>query len=406
VSMRWLIGLAANSRGDKVAAALIETKGVGIDQEVRPIRVLRQSYPRDVRDGLAQIRASRTADLRQLTILHRVLGESYAAIAEQLAAEAGFPLQRVLGLGLEPQTMWREVEGRYPSMLPLGLAAAVAERTGITTLSSFAARDLAVGGQGTGITDLADFVFYRTGGENRLIVHLGEVARLVLLPASGRPREIRGFEAGPCNILLDGFIASVSKGKESFDPGGRYAVQGKCHDGLLARWLSHPYYARRPPKSVPRADFGREFVEQALQLARQEEISIHDVLCTATHLVARGVTDAVSRLVAGPLARVRVLIGGGGARNGFLLHLIQHGLADFPLESLERPGFPADGHRALAAALLAALTLDGVAANVPGSTGARAGRVLGSMTPGSPANWARCIAWMAGQMTQDLAQAG
>jgi len=406
VTMRWLMGLAANSRGDKVAAALIETKGLGIDLEIRPIRVLRQSYPRDVRDVLAQIRANRTADLRQLTILHRVIGESFAAIAQQLAAEAGFPLQRILCLGLETQTMWREVEGRYPSILPLGLAAAVAEQTGVTTVSSFAARDLAAGGQGTGITDLADFIFYRQSGENQLIIHLGEVVRLVLLPASARPRDIRGFEAGPCNILLDGLIASVTKGKESFDPGGRYAVQGKCDDSLLARWLGHPHYAKRPPKSVPRPDFGREFVEQALQLARQEQISIHDVLCTATHLVARGVTDAVNRFVAGPLHPVRVLVGGGGARNGFLLHLIQQGLVDRPLESLERSGFPADGHQALAAALLAALALDGVAANLPGSTGARAGRVLGSITPGSPANWARCIAWMAGQMTQDLALAG
>jgi anhydro-N-acetylmuramic acid kinase len=406
VTLRWLIGLAANSRGDKVAAALIETKGAGIEQEVRPVWVLRQPYPRDVRDGLAQICASRTADLKQVTVLHRVLGESYAAVAHQIATEAGLPLSRIFCLGLEPQIMWREVEGRYPSILPLGMAAAVAEQTGITTLGSFAARDLVAGGQGTGVTDLADFVFYRTSGENRLIIHLGEVVRLVLLPANGRPRDIRGFEAGPCNILLDGLIASVTKGKESFDPGGRYAVQGKCHDGLLGRWLSHPYYARRPPKSVPRADFGREFVEQALQLARQEQISIHDVLCTATHLVARGVTDAVSRFLAGPFPHIHVLVGGGGARNGFLLHLIQQGLVDLPLESLGQSGFPADGHRALATALLAALALDGVAANLPGSTGARSGRVLGSITPGSPANWARCIAWMAGQMTQDLAQAG
>lgn len=403
---RWLIGLAANSRGDKVAAALIETKGVGIEQKVRPVRVLRQSYPRDVRDSLAQLRADRMADLRQLAILHRVIGESYAAIAQQLAAEAGFPLQRILCLGLEPQAIWREVEGRYPSVLSLGMAAAVAEQTGVTTVTHFAARDLAAGGQGTGISDLADFVFYGRSGENRLIIHLGEVVRLVLLPASARPRDVRGFEAGPCNILLDGLIAAVTNGKEAFDPGGRYAVQGKCHDGLLARWLAHPYHARRPPKSLPRSEFGREFVDQALQLARQEQISIHDVLCSATHLVARGVTAAVTRFVGAALRPGRILVGGGGARNGFLLHLIQQGLAHLPLESLEQPGFPADGHRALATALLAALTLDGVAANLPGSTGARAGRVLGSIIPGSPASWAACISWMAGQMSQDLARAG
>jgi hypothetical protein len=30
-------------------------------------------------------------------------------------------------------------------------------------------------------------------------------------------------------------------------------------------------------------------------------------------------------------------------------------------------------------------------------TGTAGTRLLGSLTPGLPANWARCVAWMAGQ---------
>ena len=49
----------------------------------------------------------------------------------------------------------------------------------------------------------------------------------------------------------------------------------------------------------------------------------------------------------------------------------------------------------MAFGMLAALTLDGVPANAPSATGASGARLLGSLTPGSPANWARCLAWMA-----------
>ena len=38
-----------------------------------------------------------------------------------------------------------------------------------------------------------------------------------------------------------------------------------------------------------------------------------------------------------------------------------------------------------------------VAGNVPSATGAVGGRLLGSITPGSTANWARCLSWMAAQ---------
>jgi hypothetical protein len=46
---------------------------------------------------------------------------------------------------------------------------------------------------------------------------------------------------------------------------------------------------------------------------------------------------------------------------------------------------------------LALLTMDGVPANLPSVTGASGPRLLGQFTPGSSANWARCLAWMARQ---------
>jgi 1,6-anhydro-N-acetylmuramate kinase len=70
-----------------------------------------------------------------------------------------------------------------------------------------------------------------------------------------------------------------------------------------------------------------------------------------------------------------------------------------PLERTDRAGVPAEVRKALAVGLLAALAVDGVPASVPSATGAAGSRLLGSVTPRSPANWARCLAWMAAQVT-------
>src|SRR5262249_13725134 len=153
-------------------------------------------------------------------------------------------------------------EGRFPSTLSLGMAAVVAERTGVTTVSDFRARDVAAGGQGVPLAAIVDHLMLRHPGENRLLLHLGGLARGVYLPASGRLQDVVGFEVGPCNVLLDALMRHLTSGRENFDPGGKHAVQGRCIDVLLQRWLAHPALQRRPPRSLPRHIFGSAFASQ------------------------------------------------------------------------------------------------------------------------------------------------
>ena len=74
-----------------------------------------------------------------------------------------------------------------------------------------------------------------------------------------------------------------------------------------------------------------------------------------------------------------------------------------PLELIDQYGVPSGARKAAAFAGLAALTLDGVPANLTTATGAGSSRLLGSLTPGSPPNWARCLAWMGSLAAPPLA---
>jgi anhydro-N-acetylmuramic acid kinase len=397
MTTRWTIGLASGSSADSVDATLLETEGVGLELQARPVCSLSQAYPRDLRDLLLRLGSPGIQEVKQICLLHRLLGETFATAARQVADRASFSLQRVQAIGCPGHTVWHEPDGRFPSTLCLGMSAVVAERTGVTTVGDFHARDLAAGGQGVPLGALVDYLLFRHSQESRVLLHLGGIARLVHLPAGGRLAEVVGFEVGPCNLLLDGLMRQVTGGREGFDPGGKHAVQGRCIEPLLQRWLGHPYLQRRPPKSLPRHGLAEDFILQGVQLARQMSWPLHDVLCTATHFVARSIAHSLRRFVPESRGPVQVLLSGGGVRNGLLWRLLEQDLAGLTLSRTDQVGIPADLRESLTFGVLALLTMDGVPAGMPSATGAAGARLLGSLTPGSSSHWARCLAWMATQ---------
>jgi anhydro-N-acetylmuramic acid kinase len=400
---RWIIGLTSGSSADGVDAALLEIAGVGLNLKVRLAQAVHQPYGAELREMIVNASGPGPSNAEQISLLHRLLGETYAAAARQVADRASFTLHKTQCIGCAGHTLRHDPGGRFPSTFAAGMAAVVAERTGITTVHDFRSRDVAAGGQGAPLFAIADHLLFHHPQENRVLLHLGGLARLVYLPTRGRIQDIRGFEPGPCNVLLDALIRQGTGGRERFDPGGKHAVQGRCLEPVLQRWLGHPFLLRRPPKSLPRQLFGEEFVAQILQQARHENWSLHDLLCTATHFVARAITDAMRRHLPSGGLPDRILLTGGGIRNGLLLHLLQQQLGAIALDRTDAHGMPAEARKAVSIGVLTALSLDGVPANVPTATGAVGSRLLGSWTPGSPANWARCLAWMAAQTALPIA---
>ena len=110
-------------------------------------------------------------EAREVGLLHRLLGETFAAAARAVADQASLGLQQVQVIGCPGHTVWHDSEGRFPSTLPLGMAAVVAERCGVTTVSDFRCRDVAAGGQGVPLAALTDYLLFHSPRENRAVVH-------------------------------------------------------------------------------------------------------------------------------------------------------------------------------------------------------------------------------------------
>lgn len=403
MSRRLMIGLSAGSNAMGVDATLVQAEGAGFGLSLRPLHALRFPLPRDLRDLIVRLLDEPSATLRHLGWIHRALGETFVAAAQRLAQEARQPLNQAFAIGLSEWTAWHDLEARYPTLLSFGMAECVAEATGLTAIADFPTRDVVCGGMGFGLTPLVDRLLFSDPAEERVLLHIGHAASLVWLPRLGDRRPPIAFQAAPAGMLLDGLMRKMTQGREPCDPGGKNAVQGRCIDDLLERWLALPILQRRPPKAIARDDFGDGFIAQAVALARARGRNLHDILCTATHFVARSVVDAIQRHL--PESPGSVLVSGGGVRNGFLWNLIEQGLAPIPMDKIDRHGVPADARKSIAVAGLAAMAIDGATQPI-GPSGARRARLVGRFVPGSEENWRRCLEWMAAlQSTPRLAAA-
>src|SRR5260370_30737922 len=95
---RRILGLASGSSGEGVDAALAETQGSGLNLRLVRAWALHHSYHPELRDLLRRVSASAPQPIGQAALLHRLLGEPFAAAARAVAEPAGrvFPqLQRV-----------------------------------------------------------------------------------------------------------------------------------------------------------------------------------------------------------------------------------------------------------------------------------------------------------------------
>jgi anhydro-N-acetylmuramic acid kinase len=380
---RVLIGLSVGSGLEGVDAAVVRGTGVGLELAPRAERALRVPFPPAARDLL------RAGPSPELT---RNVADTAVHAARVVLTQLGVSPRDVFALGLldparpavEAAVPWPEVADR------------VAEQTGLTVLHDFRSRDRAAAGTGHPITAAAEYLLFRNASEDRLLVHLGAAAGVLLIPAGAKVSGLTGFEAGPGNALLDAVVYHGTRGREPTDPGGRKAVQGCCREPLLARWLEHPYLTRKPPKTVHADAFGKAFLLAGFETARQLGAGLPDLLCTATHLVARAVGDACRTWLPPAAGPRRVLLTGGGVRNGFLWQLVGQQF-DGSVARSDEVGLPSLARNAASAAVLAALTCDGVAGNLPLLTGAAGGRLIGHLAPGDARNWSRCAAWIADQ---------
>lgn len=317
--------------------------------------------------------------MRRLFALAVAIGEAGADAARQAAAAAGWSEPPEV-VGFHGQTVFHDPRGERsgrPLTTQIGEPSIVAHALRAPVVSNFRMADVLEGGEGAPLVPRFDYHQFGSETADRVLLNLGGIANLTRIPAGASIDAIAAFDCGPGNMLLDGIVAAVRPDGARFDEGGALAARGRVDETVLAEFLDHPFFARKPPKSAGREEFGAEF--RARFLARTEGRSLEDRLRTAVEITAAAVARGVEQ--SGTGAPDEVIVSGGGARNAALLDAIRARLAPGAVRTTDELGVPSEAKEAMAFAFLAGETLAGRPGNVPAATGARKEVVLGSITP-------------------------
>ena len=185
---------------------------------------------------------------------------------------------------------------------------------------------------------------------------------------------VTGYDTGPGNVLMDGWIAR-HQGKE-YDEGGAWGASGTVDAALLATLLEEPYFHQPAPKSTGRDLFHPAWLQAHLQA--HGDAAPADVQATLAELTARaGATSVISY---GKNSK-RLAVCGGGARNGYLMERIAAALPGVAVQATDALGLPSQQVEAAAFAWLARQTVHQLPGNLPQVTGAAGPRILGAIYP-------------------------
>jgi len=266
------------------------------------------------------------------------------------------------------------------STLQIGEGSLLAENTGITTISDFRPRDMEAGGKGAPLIPYVDYLLFKDQHLGRILLNVGGIANITSLPSAATIEQVKAFDTGPGNMVIDALVRRFTNAEKTFDANGLIGGKGQVISPLLENLLTDPFVQAQPPKTAGREQFGEAFVQQMLDYSKNSHFE--DLVCTATELTARSVAAAVTRFVLAETAVQQLIVSGGGARNAFLMQRLQSALPDLKVLSSDDLGLPTAAKEAIGFAILANETLHLQPGNVPTATGACHPVVLGKVAYG------------------------
>jgi anhydro-N-acetylmuramic acid kinase len=351
-------------------------------------------YPKDVRAAVLSAMDADAISVAELARLNWRLGEVYADAVEKAQKSVGM---KVTLVGCHGQTVYHQgATERYlgkalRATWQMGEAAVIAERLKVPVIGDFRPADVAAGGQGAPLVPMLDYCMFRSAKVSRVLLNLGGIGNLTAIPAGADVDGVMAFDTGPGNMVIDACMRRLYE--REFDKGGVVARSGDVLREVVETILKEGYFSAVPPKSCGREQFGDAFVSRFMAMCRKaggREDRDEDVVATATALTAASVVNAYRRFVwghvgqAAPLSPVEFVVAGGGTKNDVLLGLLRDGLEPLKVKvrMMEELGIPAQAKEAVAFALMAWLSWNGWAGNVPAATGARRAVVLGKVSHG------------------------
>ncbi|MGM8898756.1 MULTISPECIES: anhydro-N-acetylmuramic acid kinase [unclassified Psychrobacter] len=383
------IGMMSGTSLDGMDAVLCQFNNAGNTQP--PMQLLatyNQDFPPRLREVLLALcqpngiqELTSTADepnseLDWFGWVSKEYAEFASDVVNTLLKQSNTDGESVLAIGCHGQTVRHRPQLGFS--LQLLDANVIAERTGISVVSDFRRRDMAVGGQGAPLVPAFHQALFAAPDSTRVLLNLGGIANITVLPANDSP--VVGYDTGPANLLLDAWTALHTD--HSYDAGGAWAQSGQVIEPLLNQLLEYPFFAKPYPKSTGREDFNLAWLQSELQhfdqISASTRYSSADVQATLTELTAISASMQINMFINAHVDG-SVYVCGGGALNNYLMTRLQAHLPHCTVETTASLGLEPTWLESVAFAWLARQTLMGETGNLPAVTGASKSVVLGQV---------------------------
>lgn len=381
------LGLMSGTSADGISTIIVKLKGNWTETKFKIIHYRTKKYPEKIRKEIFKIFQPETGKVDNICMMNFVLGEIFAEAALETIDEAGLKRTEIDFIASHGQTIHHmpKMKKIYTYMarstLQIGEPSIIAERTGILTIADFRPRDIAAGGEGAPISAYADYILFRSKTKSRAVQNIGGIANVTCIPRNSKPEGIIAFDTGPGNMMIDGIIEYLTRGKMTFDENGKIAARGKVNCKLLEYLMEHPYLKRKPPKTTGRREFGRKYIIKVVKRAEKMNLNLEDILATITKYTAKTIAESYRRYL--PEIPDETIIGGGGSHNKTLMKMLEEEIGDETrIFRHEDFGIPAQAKEPLILTILANEAIHGHFNNIPSATGAKRKVLMGKIIPG------------------------
>ncbi len=376
----YCLGLMSGTSVDSIDAALVKITGKELDLQIEFLSGINHCYPEKTRNKILGVAGGQPLSLEEVAQLDEEIALFFVEAVNQI--KQNYPIIELIGS--HGQTVFHRppIKERIGYTMQLGRGEIIANLTGIPTVNNFRVADIAAGGQGAPLVSKIDAYLLSHPQYNRCVQNIGGIGNVTYLPpkqARDWENQIRGWDTGPGNVLIDLTVQKFSNGKKTYDKNGEWAAQGKPKQELIKQWLTQDFFQQTPPKSTGRELFGKNYLEKCWQDAQTYKLSDKDFLATITDLTAASMASSYQQFIKQPIDEI--LLCGGGSQNLYLKERIKYHCPDSTrVKTTDEVGMNSDFKEAIAFAILAywryVIKIPG---NLPQVTGAKQPMLLGDI---------------------------
>ncbi len=391
------VGIMSGTSLDGIDVLITRIKGAGVNTRFENVAFEVFAIPPGLKAKMREIMHSKCASLEDICRINYEISALYAACVKKICASSGIKTENLDFIGISGQTFYH-IPGE--ATLQLGSGAYMSALLNKPVVWDFRAADIGAGGQGAPLVPYLDFILFAGAGREVITLNIGGISNLTHIPAGGRFDEIKAFDCGPGNMIIDKMIIQMSGGRLKYDKNARVALGGKISPPLFKLMKSHPYLKKSPPKSTGREVFGDCYTASLIEYCKANGIGFNDMIRTATEFSAYCVINDIKKYiinnkmyaaarecglkktaVKSETCPLYLVCSGGGAQNPLLFDSLAEGLTPFNIKTIksQQMNVESKSKEALLIAVLANETIYGRPSNVPSATGANRSVVCGSV---------------------------